>query len=160
MKQLEYQHLGIEWMGWAVILLGFLDIMVRAQGPAINYISFIDLTNKKNIKKYCFIYTYIAQNQVILGYMHQVILGYIHKPSIVGSSIEPHMKLTFLLKSKILRAPQYHSIINICYIYIYIYIEQLTEISNVSKDTLRLMLKRREDFWIIKLETLTPKGLN
>ena len=30
-------------------------------------------------------------------------------------------------------------------------IEQLTEISNVSKDTLRLRLKRREDFWIIKL---------
>ena len=29
-------------------------------------------------------------------------------------------------------------------------IEQLTEISKVSKDTLRLRLKRREDFWIIK----------
>ena len=39
-------------------------------------------------------------------------------------------------------------------------IEQLTEISNISKDTLRLRLKRREDFWIIKLETLAPKGLN
>ena len=39
-------------------------------------------------------------------------------------------------------------------------IEQLTEISNVSKDTLRLRLKRREDFWIIKLETPAPKGLN
>ena len=39
-------------------------------------------------------------------------------------------------------------------------IEQLTEISNVSKDTLRLRLKRREDFWIIKLETNAPKGLN
>ena len=39
-------------------------------------------------------------------------------------------------------------------------IEQLMEISNVSKDTLRLRLKRREDFWIIKLETLAPKGLN
>ena len=39
-------------------------------------------------------------------------------------------------------------------------IEQLAEISNVSKDTLRLRLKRREDFWIIKLETLAPKGLN
>ena len=39
-------------------------------------------------------------------------------------------------------------------------IEQLTEISNVSKDTLRLRLKRREDFWIIKLETFAPKGLN
>ena len=38
-------------------------------------------------------------------------------------------------------------------------IEQLTEISNVSKDTLRLRLKRREDFWIIKLETLAPTGL-
>ena len=39
-------------------------------------------------------------------------------------------------------------------------IEQLTEISNVSKDTLKLRLKRREDFWIIKLKTLAPKGLN
>ena len=39
-------------------------------------------------------------------------------------------------------------------------IEQLTEIPNVSKDTLRLRLKRREDFSIIKLETLAPKGLN
>ena len=39
-------------------------------------------------------------------------------------------------------------------------IEQLMEISNVSKDALRLRIKRREDFWIIKLETLAPKGLN
>ena len=39
-------------------------------------------------------------------------------------------------------------------------IEQLTEISNVSKDILRLRLKRQEDFWIIELETLAPKGLN
>ena len=39
-------------------------------------------------------------------------------------------------------------------------IGQLTEISNVSKDTLRLRLKLREDFWIIKLETIAPKGLN
>ena len=38
--------------------------------------------------------------------------------------------------------------------------EQLTEISNVSKDTLRLRLKRREEFWIIKLETLALTGLN
>ena len=38
-------------------------------------------------------------------------------------------------------------------------IEQLTEISNVSKDTLRLRLKRR-DFWTIKLETRAPSGLN
>ena len=39
-------------------------------------------------------------------------------------------------------------------------IEQLTEISHVSKHTLRLQLKRREDFWIIKLKTLALKGLN
>ena len=39
-------------------------------------------------------------------------------------------------------------------------IEQLTEILNVSKDNIRLRLKRREDFWIIKLETLALKGLN
>ena len=39
-------------------------------------------------------------------------------------------------------------------------IEQLTEISNVNKGTIRLRLKRREDFWIIRLETLAPKGLN
>ena len=39
-------------------------------------------------------------------------------------------------------------------------IEQLTEMSNISKDTLRLRLKRREDFWIIKFKTLTPNGLN
>ena len=37
-------------------------------------------------------------------------------------------------------------------------IEQLTE--NVSKDTLKLRLKRREDIWIIKVEKLAPKGLN
>ena len=39
-------------------------------------------------------------------------------------------------------------------------LEQLTEISNVNKDTLRLWLKRREDFWIMKPETVAPKGLN
>ena len=40
-------------------------------------------------------------------------------------------------------------------------IEQLTEILNVGKDTLRLRLKQREDFWIIKLlEALAPKGPN
>ena len=39
-------------------------------------------------------------------------------------------------------------------------IEQFTEISNVNKDTLRLRLKRRENFWIIKLAALAPKGLN
>ena len=42
----------------------------------------------------------------------------------------------------------------------FILIEQLTEISYVSKDTLRLRLKGREDFWIIKLEAIGPKGLN
>ena len=39
-------------------------------------------------------------------------------------------------------------------------IEQISEASNVSKDTLRLRLKRRETFCIIRLETLAPKGLN
>ena len=39
-------------------------------------------------------------------------------------------------------------------------IEQLVKISNVSKDTLRLRLERREDFWITKLETLASKGLS
>ena len=38
-------------------------------------------------------------------------------------------------------------------------IVQLTEISNASKDTLRLRLKQR-NFWIIKLETRAPKGLS
>ena len=35
-------------------------------------------------------------------------------------------------------------------------IEKSMEISNVSKATLRLLLKQREDFWIIKPETLAP----
>ena len=39
-------------------------------------------------------------------------------------------------------------------------IEPLTEISNVSTGTLRLRLKWWEDFWIIKLETVAPKGLS
>ena len=38
--------------------------------------------------------------------------------------------------------------------------EQLAEISNVSKVTIRLWLKRQEDFWVIKLETLALKGQN
>ena len=38
-------------------------------------------------------------------------------------------------------------------------IEQSTAISNLSTDTLRLRLKWRH-FWIIKFETLAPKGLN
>ena len=39
-------------------------------------------------------------------------------------------------------------------------IVQLTETLNVSKDTLRLRLKRRDDFQIITLEILAPKVLN
>ena len=39
-------------------------------------------------------------------------------------------------------------------------IEQLTETENVNKPTLKLHLKYREDFWILKLDTLSPKGLN
>ena len=39
-------------------------------------------------------------------------------------------------------------------------IKQLTETENVSKATLKLRLKLREDFWILKLDTLTPKHLN
>ena len=30
----------------------------------------------------------------------------------------------------------------------------------ISKDIIRLSLKRQEHFWIIKLETCAPKGLN
>ena len=39
-------------------------------------------------------------------------------------------------------------------------IEQLSNIHTTHKDTLKFRLKRREDFWIQKLETLTPKKLN
>ena len=39
-------------------------------------------------------------------------------------------------------------------------IEQLSNIHTTDKDTLKFRLKRREDFWIQKLQTLTPKGLN
>ena len=39
-------------------------------------------------------------------------------------------------------------------------IEQLNETENISKTALKLRLKRREDFWILKLDTLSPKGLN
>ena len=38
-------------------------------------------------------------------------------------------------------------------------IERLSNIHTTDKDTLKFWLKRREDFWIQKLETLTPKGL-
>ena len=39
-------------------------------------------------------------------------------------------------------------------------IEQLSNIHTTDKETLKFRLKRCEDFWIQKLETLTPKGLN
>ena len=39
-------------------------------------------------------------------------------------------------------------------------IEQLMEISNVSKGTLRLRLNRQEHLWIIKLEILAPMVIN
>ena len=39
-------------------------------------------------------------------------------------------------------------------------IEQLSNIHTTDRDTLKFRLKRREDFSIQKLETLTPKGLN
>ena len=39
-------------------------------------------------------------------------------------------------------------------------IEQLSNIHITDKDTLKFQLKRREDFWIQKLETLTLEGLN
>ena len=39
-------------------------------------------------------------------------------------------------------------------------IEQLSNIHTTDKETLKFRLKRREDLWIPKLETLTPKGLN
>ena len=38
-------------------------------------------------------------------------------------------------------------------------IEQLSNIHTTNKDTLKFQLKRREDFWIQKLGTLTPKEL-
>ena len=34
--------------------------------------------------------------------------------------------------------------------------EQLTNIHTTEKDTLKFRLKRRENFWIQKLETLAP----
>ena len=40
----------------------------------------------------------------------------------------------------------------------YTLIEQLMEMSNVSKDTIRLRLKWRENFWIIKLKNTCSQG--
>ena len=39
-------------------------------------------------------------------------------------------------------------------------IEQINNTINTDIDTIKIRLKRREDFWILKLDTLTPKGLN
>ena len=39
-------------------------------------------------------------------------------------------------------------------------IEQLTKTENLSKPTLKLRLKLGEHFWILKRDTLSPKGLN
>ena len=39
-------------------------------------------------------------------------------------------------------------------------IEQLSNIHTTDKETLKFRLKRREDFWIQKLEMLPPNGLN
>ena len=38
-------------------------------------------------------------------------------------------------------------------------IEQLND-TNIDKELLRSRLKKREDFWIIKLKTLQPHGFN
>ena len=40
------------------------------------------------------------------------------------------------------------------------FIEELSERDHITKETLRSRLKKRENFWILKLQTLTPKGLN
>ena len=39
-------------------------------------------------------------------------------------------------------------------------IEQINNTINSDIDTIIIRLKRREDFWILKLGTLKPKGLN
>ena len=39
-------------------------------------------------------------------------------------------------------------------------IEKLTKTNKVATETRRERLKHRENFWIIKLRTLTPNGLN
>ena len=39
-------------------------------------------------------------------------------------------------------------------------IEQINKTINNDIDTIKIRLKRRENFWILKLETLTPNGLN
>ena len=39
-------------------------------------------------------------------------------------------------------------------------IEQINKTINTDIDKIKIRLKRKEDFWILKLDTLTPKGLN
>ena len=39
-------------------------------------------------------------------------------------------------------------------------IEQIDNTINTNLDTIKLRLERREDFWILKLDTLKLKGLN
>ena len=39
-------------------------------------------------------------------------------------------------------------------------IEKLTNTNKVATETLKERLKNRENFWIIKLRTLIPNGLN
>ena len=39
-------------------------------------------------------------------------------------------------------------------------IAQINNTINNDKDIIKIRLKRREDFWILKLDTLTLKGLN
>ena len=42
----------------------------------------------------------------------------------------------------------------------FIMIDQLRNIRSTSTETLKERLKQRENFWIMKLETLTSHGLN
>ena len=42
----------------------------------------------------------------------------------------------------------------------FILIEKLTNANKVAKENLKERLKNRENFWIIKLRTLTPNGIN
>ena len=41
----------------------------------------------------------------------------------------------------------------------FIIVEQIRK-STLSRDTMKNLLKERENFWILKLETLKPKGIN
>ena len=42
----------------------------------------------------------------------------------------------------------------------FILMGQISNTINTEIDTMKIKLKRREDFWILKLDTLTLKGLN